>query len=408
MKILIISQYFWPENFRINDIASYLEEESHEIEVLTGIPNYPDGKIYEAYKRNTKSFKYFNNVKVIRLPIPPRGNNKFTILINYLCFLVFGSVYGLFKLKKDYDIILVFQPSPITVVIPGLIISRLANSKLVLWVLDLWPQSLQAVNILKNDSRLYKLSEKIVSWIYSKCDLILASSVGAAKLIAEQINNKSENIIYFPNWAEEYIDREDSEVSNVLSQDKHFKIAFAGNLGKGQNLECLLQALNDALKINNKISLYLIGTGWNMHNLIRLVNDLSLTNNVHFLGRVESKYIPSILEESDILFVGLKDDPVYNVTIPGKLSSYLMLGKPVLSSLGDEGHRIIEDSSGGFSSKPNDIISLSENILKAASLTSYELHEIGLQGQTYAMANFKKEYLLNKLQTLLKVLKLNK
>ena len=407
MKILIVSQYFWPENFRINDIASYFEEESHDVEVLTGIPNYPDGKIYEAYKKDKKHFKYFNKTKVTSLPIPPRGNNKFAIFINYLTFLVFGSLYGLIKLRKNYDIVLVFQPSPITVVIPALIISRLTNSNLVLWVLDLWPQSLQAVNILRNDSLLYKLSEKIVSWIYLNCDLVLASSMGAVELITEQTHYKNENIKYFPNWAEEYSDREDSEISNILSKDKNFKISFAGNLGKGQNLECLIKALKDALKVNNKISLYLIGTGWNMSHLKRLAHELSLTKSVHFLGRVESKYIPSILKESDVLFVGLKDDPVYNVTIPGKLPSYLMLGKPVLSSLGDEGHRIIEDSCGGFSSKPNDINSLSKNILKAASLTSSELHNIGLQGRSYALANFKKEYLLKKLQNLLKVLKLN-
>ena len=159
MRILIVTQHFWPEDFRINELAIGFIDNGHDVSVLTGYPNYPEGKIYSDFKKDKDGFKEFNSIKITRIPILPRGSSKFTLALNYLSFVLSGMLLGpLLLRKKKFDMIFVFEPSPITVCLPAIFLKYLKSSKLSLWVLDLWPQSLYAVGYLRKNSVIVKLT----------------------------------------------------------------------------------------------------------------------------------------------------------------------------------------------------------------------------------------------------------
>ena len=167
MRILIITQYFWPEDFRINEIVDDFSKRGHEINILTGEPNYPEGYLFKDYIKDKKKFSSYKGCQIKRLPVFRRGSNKFSLLLNYISFVVYASIYGIFRYSKnDFDNIFVFEPSPITVCLPAIFIKYKTNTPLTLWVLDLWPQSLTALNFIKNNSFLYKTIENLVKFIY--------------------------------------------------------------------------------------------------------------------------------------------------------------------------------------------------------------------------------------------------
>jgi len=186
MRILVVSQYFWPENFRINDLCSELVQRGHDVTVLTGTPNYPQGTTFSEYKKNPQSFSEFSGVEILRVPIVVRGSGgAIQLIINYFSYAISASIWGLFKLrKKEFDVVFIFQLSPITLAIPGLIYKHLYKTPVVLWVLDLWPETLQALGVVKSKSAL-KWIGYLVSYVYNHCDLIL----GQSKAFCKELKN---------------------------------------------------------------------------------------------------------------------------------------------------------------------------------------------------------------------------
>ena len=242
MKILILSQYFWPENFRINEIAMELTNLGNKVTVLTGKLNYPEGKIYNEFLKDKKFFCNYNSVNITRIPIIPRRKGRINLLINYISFVLSACTYGLYKLRDEkFDLIFVFQTSPVLVGIPSSLISKIKRIPQVFWVLDIWPETLESVGI--KNKFIIEIVRNLVRKIYLNCDVILAQSKSFVKNIKRYKSLKSKQILYFPVWSELNYDSRLIEKYPAIKTKKVFTILFAGNIGKAQDFESVIKAI---------------------------------------------------------------------------------------------------------------------------------------------------------------------
>ncbi|MBU2631396.1 MAG: glycosyltransferase family 4 protein, partial [Proteobacteria bacterium] len=261
MKILIVSQYFWPENFRINDLAVGLMERGHEVSVLTGIPNYPEGQFSTGYGLFTNRKEVYKDVRIIRVPLFPRGKgDRVRLFLNYISFALFSSVLSISLYREEFDLLFVFEPSPITVGLPAIVLKKLKSIPIFFWVQDLWPESLSATGAI-NSKTLLNIVRKLVCFIYKRCDRILIQSPAFSPLIESQ-GVISERIHFFPNSIEA-VYQPVLEQSNVDIRDllpSGFCIMFAGNIGAAQDFETILLAAQK-LKEYSDIHWVVLGDG---------------------------------------------------------------------------------------------------------------------------------------------------
>lgn len=398
MKILIVSQYFWPESFKINDIALGLKEMGHEVSVLTALPNYPNGVLFEGYNSDSND-ECWNGIKIYRSKIIPRGKGSFKLFLNYISFVWYAKL-KLKKINEKFDSILVFEPSPITVGLPAISAAKKFNIPIFFWVQDLWPQSLTAAGGITNPLIL-GFFNKITKYIYRKSKKILVQSKGFESYIIKQ-GVSSDKIIFYPNTTENfYIKQEaDQDIKQILP--KGFIIMFAGNLGEAQSLETLLDAAKIVKEKNSVIKWVFLGDGRSKEKMKCIISNYNLMDTVFLLGSFPSNKMPVFFASSDVLIASLKSDPIFALTIPSKIQSYLACGKPILGSLDGEGAKIIEDSKCGFASKAEDSISLAENVLKLYNLSEIDRKRMGDNAIQYFNENFERKMLLEKLEKILK------
>lgn len=398
MNILIVTQYFWPENFRINDLVLDLKQKGHSVTVLTGVPNYPDGDFFEGYGLLRRTREDFNGVQVLRVPLFSRGKSKgLRLALNYFSFAFFASLLGPFYCKGPYDAIFVFEPSPVTVCLPAIVLKKIKKAPVVFWVLDLWPESLSATGSVSSVSAL-KAVGKLVRFIYSQCDKILVSSKGFIGQVSG-MGFPPENIHYFPNWTEDIYRQTPGKVEfpGLTALPDGFKIVFAGNIGAAQSFPTILDAA-ETLKGTADIHWLVAGDGrmsdW-VKDQIRL---RSLENCVHMLGRHPPEAIVSLFSEADALLVTLKRDPAFALTVPGKMQSYLACGKPVIASLDGEGGRLIEEAGGGIACPAEDSRALASAVLRLRGMSVEARREMGERGRKFCESNFTRAALLDKLE----------
>jgi len=398
MRILIVTQYFWPEEFRINDIAKHFSEKGHQVDVVTGEPNYPSIEIYEEYKRNKKKYSNYAGVNIIRVPIVLRGSGSpFKLFLNYLSFVLSAILFGSYKIrKKKYDIVFTFATSPITVAIPAIFFSLLKNCKHVLWVLDIWPDILRELKIINNKFILYLL-KKIVNFIYSKSDVILAQSKGFESIISENVADKSK-VYYFPAWSEDLSKYDKEDILLDLKNYKNkFNIVFTGNIGEAQNFENIIRTA-EIVKNEKDLQWLIIGTGRKLEEYTELVKKKNIKNFL-FLGHKPFSQIKSFHNLATILLVSLSDGKFLSATIPGKLQTYLKNNKFILCFAKGSSALLIKESKTGISVNPaspralaKTIINLKKNptIIKKVNNNSY--------GTRYLKKNFNKGLLLSELE----------
>ena len=403
MKILIVSQYFWPEVFRINDLGKGLVNRGHDVTVLTGMPNYPQGRIYSGYSFLRPTTENYKGVKVTRTPLIPRGkNSRVKLSVNYVSFLLFASVIGPFKLRHDYDVVFVYAPSPITVALPGILMARLCRCPLLLWVQDLWPESLTAVGAVK--SRLIlTLVGRLVRWIYLHCSLILVQSEGFIENICNYgIDRK--DVYYLPNPAENFyrpvqLDLGAKERNEVPDG---FCVMFAGNIGISQSLDTTLDAA-ELTKSYRDIHWVIIGDGVDRGRINREIMRRGLASNVHMLGWKAVEAMPRYFSLADVLLVTLRSSPIFSLTVPAKMQSYMACGKPIVSCLDGEGARLIRRSRSGIAVPAENSQSLAEAVLFLHSKTPEYRSEIGKNGISYFEKHFSMDLVLNKLEQIIGV-----
>lgn len=402
MRILIVTQYFWPENFKINSLSLELKNRGHEVFVLTGLPNYPNGNITSGYSFWKDNSEIWNGIKIYRSKLIPRFSGKgIYLFVNYLSFALFSSIKVLLDLKIKPDIIFVYEPSPITVGIPAIVAKKkFKGTPIYFWVQDLWPDSLKDTGAVKSKIIL-NIVDKLTRIIYGKSKTILVQSKAFADFISKQgvpINK----IKYFPNPTERFY-----KVSNVTDEYLKlfpigFNLIFAGNIGEAQSFDTLIAAALKLKQLGYPIYWNIFGDGRAKNNFLKKVIDLELENIFLFHGSFNSEEMPYYFACADGLVVSLKKSKIFSLTIPAKVQSYLACGKPIIGSIDGEGAKIIIESGAGYVSPSEDSENLTLNIIQLYNLSRIERESLGEKGRSYFEREFSTEILIGKLENIFK------
>jgi len=398
MRVLILSQYFWPEMFRVNDLASELIARGHEVTVLTGVPNYPDGHVFPAYQEDPAAFATYEGAMVFRVPMLPRGKGGLRLIANYLSFVVGGLLRGPRMLRgREFDAIFVYQISPITSVLPALWLGYRKRTPVLLWVLDLWPETLAAIGVVKSPVLLGWIGS-LVRFIYRRCDRILVQSRAFVANVERYAGDRAK-IRYFPGWAESVFDARSLPVPAVEFEPyaSAFKLIFAGNIGQAQDFPAIIAAA-DLLREIPDLRWIILGDGRAGDEARAEVARRGLQEQVVFLGRFPLERMPEFFAGSDALLVSLKDEPVWSMTIPGKVQSYLASGRPLLAMLNGEGARVIEEAGAGLTGPAGDSAKLAANVRAMMAMPREERLAMGDAGRRYAAAEFDRQMLIGRLE----------
>ena len=396
MRILVVSQYFWPENFRINDLVTELCDRGHEVTILTGYPNYPSGKVFLEFRRNPSAYDKFGAANIVRVPLLPRGSGALRLFLNYLSFTLSASLLGAWRLRgKALDAIFVFEPSPITVGLPAVLLRRLKRTPLVFWVLDLWPETLEAIGVVRS-SAILKLVGGLVSYIYNRCDLVLAQSRSFIPQIRKYCRGDI-RVEYFPSWSDSVFDFSSVVAANeVPPGEGFFNVMFAGNMGDAQDFPAILDAA-EILKDEKRIRWLFVGDGRAAEWVRSEVDKRRLGESVLLLGRYPVDRMPSFFKHADALLVSLKDTPIFAMTIPGKLQSYLASGIPVLAMLNGEGAEIVSGSGAGLSCPAGDGKALAAAVLELTGMPADARRQMGARGLALSRTEFDRDTLISRL-----------
>ena len=400
MRILIVSQYFWPENFRINDLVSNFSKRGHEVTVLTGMPNYPEGSLHTDYKANPEAFDHYEGASVVRAPHVLRGKGKITLALNYLTFFVSASLVGAWTLrKKQFDVVFVFAASPITSAIPAIALGKLKHAPVFLWILDLWPESLSAVGVIKSP-KLLRAVGVIVTWIYRRCDYLLIQSRAFKDSVSQYCPGaeRSDKILYFPSWAEDVFRQSGTAHQDAVARDdRFFTVMFAGNIGEAQDFPAILDAI-EILKAKHQIRWVIVGDGRRSDWVADQVKNRGLDQCVHLVGRFPVESMPAFFACADALLVTLKTNEIFARTIPGKVQAYLAFGCPIIGMIDGEARTVIEESGAGKACASGASADLAKIVDEMAAMSRDQLREMGLRGRHFYEKCFDRDTLFTKLE----------
>ncbi len=401
--MLVLSQYFWPENFRVNDLTAELVARGHEVTVLTGWPNYPDGQVFPEFRATPSRFAQYAGATVLRIPVLARGQGKLRLVLNYLSFVVSGLLLAPWKLRgRNFDAIFVFQTSPITSVIPALLLRRLKSAPLLLWVLDLWPETLAAVGAVTS-ARALGWVGRMVRFIYRRCDRVLVQSRAFFPNV-EQHGGRRERIRYFPNWVEPVFEGLADRLAQaplapeLAPYQDGFNIVFAGNIGDAQDFPALLDAASALRDECPGLRWLIVGDGRAADRVRAEVAQRDLSRCVILLGRHPMERMPSFFRGASALLVTLKRDPVFSLTVPGKVQSYMAAGLPLLGMLDGEGARLIEQAQAGLTAPAGDGLALALAARRLMALNETERAAMGARARDHAAREFDRSALVSSLE----------
>lgn len=397
MRVLILTQYFWPENFRINDLATGLCDLGHAVTVLTGKPNYPGGRLFPGYSTFGQTQEQFGAVRVLRVPLAGRGNGSgLRLFFNYLSFAFWASVLGPGRCAGEFDVIFVYEPSPITVGIPARVMKWVKCAPIMFWVQDLWPESLTATGAIRAQPML-KFVEWLVRWIYQGCDRVLVQSEAFIEPVG-QMGVAAERILYFPNSAEAFYQPmapEDAPEFDALPSG--FRIMFAGNIGAAQSFESILDAATRLREVRD-IHWLILGEGRQRTWVEKEIQTRDLSACVHLLGRYPADAMPRWFAHADAMLVTLRDDPVFARTVPAKVQSYMACAKPIVAALDGEGARVVRESGAGLAVAADDAEALARAVLEMYKMPEPARRAMGARGRQYFEARFERRMLLSQLE----------
>lgn len=386
MRILIVTQVFSPENFIVNNLSNFLVDSNHSVTIITGKPNYPSGEFYTGHGFFSKIKGDYNGATVYRLPIIPRGvGSNVSLMLNYISFVVVGSVFSFF-FRKKFDFSFVFAVSPITSALPALVHKLLYGTKMYLWVLDLWPESVMIGNRIKSPLILRCL-KVIVALIYRSSDRIyMSSSYMRTSIIKYQRKQEKFDIRHFPNWIKDFSPSYSKHKYNSLIPEG-FNVMLAGNIGVSIDYPSIIMAAHELSKFVD-IKFLILGSGSKEKAFKKDVKKQGLEKKIIFLGRHPVEAMPSFYIHADLMLLTLSDNEAYSYTVPEKLQSYMAMKKPIVGMVNGESGRIIKDSESGLSVNSGDYISLAKNIIRLYNMPESELESLGQNGYEYAHRNF--------------------
>ncbi len=403
LKLLVVSQYYYPEPFRITEICECLVKMGHSVDVLTSVPNVPAGKFYDGYGWFKYGEKSHNGVNIERVNVIRRGTeSSIRLALNCASFAVNSLFYLPKLLKNDYDTIFVFNNSPVSKNLPAKVFAKLKKIPYVIWILDIWPESMYFLLGMKENNKdsLFKKTSRFVSkWLYKSASTILISSedfLGKLRSMGLEMP-----IHYFPNFAEKPKKTEFVVTREQLGfSSSDFVIGFSGNVGKAQGLEKTIEAAalqNDKAITETPAKWLIVGDGPELETLKNLAKQKGVQDRFNFTGWVNSENLPAYLSICDTLLVPLKDNEVLNYTVPAKLQTYMYAEKPVIAFMNGAGAALVEKINCGVVAKAEDENSLIKAIEKIRTFSPEILSVMAKSGKEYCEKNFDRDELLDKL-----------
>lgn len=392
--ILVVSQYFYPEQFRINDICQEWVKRGFKVTVITGIPNYPEGKYYEGYGILKKRKETWNGIDIIRIPLIPRGKSKIGLVCNYLSFPVSGFIWNLLSnIKADY--VFNFETSPMTQTLVAVWYAQKHKVPCYLYVQDLWPEAVETVTGIHNPF-IIKPLDTMVRYIYKHCDKIFCTSPSFVRDICKRGVDKKK-VYYWPQYAEEFYRPAEKHSVPEIEDDDSFKIIFTGNIGYAQGLDTIPKAAKILKSKGANVKFYIVGDGRYKQELIKEISYAGVEDMVLLIGRHPAKRIPEFLACCDVAYVSFMNDSLFSKTIPAKVQSYMACGMPVLAASEGETNRIVQKADCGLCSRIGDEVSLAENVEKMMSMEIAELERMGKNAREFCNRYFSKKVLMDQM-----------
>lgn len=390
--ILVISQYFYPESFRINDMCQEWVKRGHKVTVITGIPNYPQGKFYDGYSYVKKRNEIWNGVEIIRIPLIPRGHSSIGMITNYMSFVISGFLKKTFcNIEADY--VFTFEVSPMTQALIGCWYAKKKNIPHYLYVQDLWPENVVTVTGISNPIIINPIN-KMVDYIYKNSNEIFATSPSFVDAICNRkVCVDPRKVHYWPQYAEEFYRPCIPEKIHEIPEDESFKIVFTGNIGVAQGLQ-ILPKTAELLKGKN-VKFVMIGDGRYLDEFVSEVHKRQVDDKFIMIPRQPAERIPKFMAACDVAFVSFQDDDLWAKTIPAKLQSYMACGMPIIASARGETRRVIEEAESGICSKIGDEKALSDAIVE---MMSTDLREMSEKSRKYFEQHFDKQKLMNEME----------
>jgi glycosyltransferase involved in cell wall biosynthesis len=392
--VLVITQYFWPEGFSINSVVKTLFEKGVEVEVLTGKPNYPSGKIFPGYGSWGCQRESHQGININRVPLLSRGSGEWSLALNYLSFVLSGLLFAPWLLRnKKFDVIFVYGTSPILQAIPALFLGWLKGCKVVVWVQDLWPQSLSATGHVQNPLVL-KLVERVVRFIYRHSDLLLVQSRAFDEPVRALASGTP--IVYYPNSVDDSFAKPSTgDVPSIKGLGQGFSVLFAGNIGAAQAVAVIVEAAV-LLKEYVEINFVVMGDGSSRAWMLKEVQQRGL-NNLHLPGRFPVEAMPGFMQQASALLVSLADQPIFSVTVPNKVQAYMAAGRPIIACLNGEGARLVVEAGAGLATPAEDAQALADTVLRLYRQSSAGRETMGNNGRKYYQEHFDHGRLVDQL-----------
>lgn len=395
MKILIVCQHYWPEPYPLTDICEELVHRGHEVRVITDVPNYPMGYIYDGYKNGKQREQEHNGVRITRTFTIGRRHNVVFRLLNYFSYAISSTWYTT-HLKEAYDVVFCNQTSPIMMVSAGLAYAKKNNKKSFIYCMDLWPASLAAGG-MKESSPIYKIFGLISRRLYRRADTILITSLMFKSYLKEKFDITDEKIKYLPQYADSQFDL----LPNVGKNKETVDFVFAGNIGAAQSLDTVINAAQILNKENtankgNTIRWHIVGDGSELENLKKLAQKLE-TDNVIFHGRKPIENMPEYYAMADAMIISLTADEFISMTLPGKMQTYMAAGKPILASANGEIQNVIHKSKCGYCAKAGDSKAFAQAVVKF--LECEDKLELGKNAKAYYAEHFTRKLFMDKLES---------
>ena len=396
-KILVVTQHFWPENFRINDIVEGFLQDGIAVDVLCGLPNYPKGEWFPGYSATGPFEEEWHGAHLYRCKeVPRRGNTSVNIFLNYVSWPWYAA-HALHRLPGGYDAVFCFNTSPVLMCWPAIRYAKKHHIPFTNYVLDIWPENLYSVLNVKNKA-LRAIAQGVSDALYKKADRLIAMSEPLQQRLCQRTGMPPQKIAVIPQYCEDFYAVPQPDAALQAQFGGRFNLVFTGTFTPAQSLETVITAVQDARSRGaDMLHLLLVGDGMSRAALEAKVKELHAEDAVTFYGSVPATDIPKFTALADALIVCLSDSPDLGMTVPAKVASYMAAGKPVLASMDGAGNVAVA-AAGGLSSPACDAAALADNLLALTRMDAAQRAAMGQSAKEYYLAHYRRSELLRKLE----------
>lgn len=396
-KILVVTQHFWPENFRINDIVEGFLQDGIAVDVLCGLPNYPKGEWFPGYSAAGPFEEEWHGARLYRCKeVPRRGNTSVNIFLNYVSWPWYAA-HALHRLPGRYDAVFCFNTSPVLMCWPAIRYAKKHHIPFTNYVLDIWPENLYSVLNVKNKA-LRAIAQGVSDALYKKADRLIAMSEPLQQRLCQRTGMPPQKVAVIPQYCEDFYAVPQPDAALQAQFGGRFNLVFTGTFTPAQSLETVITAVQDARSRGaDMLHLLLVGDGMSRAALEAKVKELHAEDAVTFYGSVPATDIPKFTALADALIVCLSDSPDLGLTVPAKVASYMAAGKPVLASMDGAGNAAVA-AAGGLSSPACDAAALADNLLALTRMDAAQHAAMGQSAKEYYLAHYRRSELLRKLE----------